>query len=153
MALLKLPLGLGSGGFFEHSTIDEDYLGARLRVFLLSGSGKYLILPSPGIKVLWIHLATIGPSSKLRSKNILPETKRRILEDSILSEANSWLQLGSKVIKDVEIIGDDKHPNGVVFYTEGFEFIFTLEFALPGKGLLKDSIGNWNVMEKVNVIH
>ena len=153
MALLKLPLRFSTGGFFEYSQIDEDYLGARLRVFILSGAGKYLILPSPGIRVMWQQLFTIGPSTKLCSKNVFPESERRFLEDAIKKEANIWLELGKDIIKQVTITGDDKTNNGIIFRTEGYEFVFTFEFAKPGKGLHKDAIGNWNVMERVNVLH
>ncbi len=153
MALLKLPLSISTGGFFEQSSIDEDYLGARLKVFILSGAGRYLVLPSPGIKILWMQLSTIGPTSKFCNKDVFPESERRKLEEAIKREANSWLKIGNNVIKEVKILGNDTTANGIKFMTEGFEFIFTFEFAMVGKGLLSDSIGNWNIMERVNVIH
>lgn len=153
MAVLKLPFSISNSGFFDRSKFNDEFLLTRLRIFVLSGSGRFLVLPSPGVSLLWQQLITIGPTSKLRSKNIFPESDRQRLESSIRNEANYWLKDSGNFISKVEIIGDDSNPNGIKFTTEGFEFIFSFVFALPGETLHKNSIGNWNIMEKVNVIY
>lgn len=153
MAVLRLPFSISGSGFFDRSKNNDEFLLTRLRIFVLSGSGKYLVLPSPGISLLWQQLITIGPSSKLRSKNILPENDRQKLEFSIKNEANIWLRDSDNVINKVEIIGEEGTPNGIKFLTKEFEFIFSFVFALPGETLYRNSIGNWNIMEKINVIY
>ncbi len=153
MAVLKLPFSISGSGFFDRSKYNDEFLLTRLRIFVLSGSGRFLVLPSPGISMLWQQLITIGPTSRLRSKNIFPENERQILERSIRNEANFWLKDSGNNISRVEIVGDDNNQNGIKFTTEGFEFIFSFVFAMPGETLHKNSIGNWNIMEKVNVIY
>lgn len=153
MAVLKLPFSISGSGFFDRAKYNDEFLLTRLRIFVLSGSGKFLVLPSPGISLLWQQLITIGPTSKLRSKSIFPESDRQKLEFSIRNEANYWLKESDNVINKVEIIGDDSTPNGIKFTTGEFEFIFSFIFAMPGETLHKNSIGNWNIMEKVNVIY
>jgi hypothetical protein len=153
MAVLRLPFSISGNGFFDRSKNNDEFLLTRLRIFVLSGSGKYLVLPSPGISLLWQQLITIGPTSKLRSKNILPENDRQKLEYSIRNEANIWLKESDNVINKVEIIGDDNTQNGIKFLTKEFEFIFSFIFAMPGEMMHKNSIGNWNIMEKINVIY
>jgi len=151
MAFLRLPLELNSAGAFERSATHEDYLQTRLRVFILSGASKYLLLPSPGISSLWLQLTTIGPTSKFCGKDVFPENERRQLEDTIKKEANIWLE-GNEEITDVTIFGDGTVPNGILFRTAELEFSFTFEFAMPGMGRQKGTLGNWNIREHVNVI-
>ncbi len=153
MAVLRLPFSITDSGFFERAKNNDEYMLTRLRVFVLSGAGKYLVLPSPGISVLWHQLITIGPTAKLRSKSIFPDNERQKMEYTIRDEANLWLKESGNSIRRVEIIGDDSTANGIKFVTDEFEFIFSFIFVLPGEALHRNAIGNWNIMEKVNVIY
>jgi hypothetical protein len=156
MSVLKLPLRINSSGALERSPTYDDYIQTRLRIFILSGTGKYLLLPSPGISALWLKLTTIGPTSKFCYKDVLPENERRNIEDIIRKEANLWLEMGlddySDMIEEVKILGDETNANGIVFRTKEFEFAYFFEFAMPGKGLNRTAVGNWNIKELINAI-
>ena len=76
------------------------------------------------------------------------KTDKEKSEKKIKNEVNYFLGKMNFTIDEVIIIGDEFNPNGIIFKNTKYEFIFTFEFALIGKGLKKDSIGNWNIIEK-----
>ena len=110
---LHLPLTLQPSGFLERAGTEEDLVGRRLRVFVLSGVGEYLRLPSPGIRSFWIQLISIGVSSRLRDV-LDPGDERTKLEEIILEEVNHWLGRLPE-IQSVEILGDLENENGIAF--------------------------------------
>jgi hypothetical protein len=150
VALLHIPLTLSSSGVFERATTEEDVVGSRLRLFLLSGMGEYLQLPSPGIRALWIQLYTMGISS--RFCDLMEEQERSSLEMTILDELNTWLD-GIATIVEVKLLGDEKDDNGIRFRTETREFVFSFKFARPGAGLGAGSVGSWNILEVSRVLN
>ncbi len=149
MALLHLPLTLSSVGVFERAGTEENSVGSRLRLFLLSGMGEYLRLPSPGVRAMWIQLYTMGISSRFCDS--MEEQERRTLENAIREELNSWLD-GTAVITDVRLMGNESEENGIQFSTENRLYRFTFRFALPGRGLGAGSIGPWNIIETSQAI-
>lgn len=150
MALLHLPLTLSSGGAFERATSVDDTIGSRLRLFLVSGMGEYLRLPSPGMRALWTRLYTMGTSS--RFCNLLEPQDRKQLERTIKEELNIWLE-GAATIGEVKILGDEREENGIRFKTATQVFEFRFLFARAGRGLGSSAIGSWNIMETSNAIN
>lgn len=147
MAFLHLPLSLSSTGIFERATTEENIVGSRLRLFILSGAGEYIKLPSPGIRTLWIHFYNMGTSG--RFCEILEEDKRRSLEKIIKDEVNNWFS-DTIEIKEVEILGNEETDNGIKFQTSDKEFIFTFKLAQSSKGLKSGTIGPWNIIEEIH---
>jgi len=156
MSFLKLPLSLNKSGIFELETNYEDYLISRLRIFILSGASRFLLLPSPGISTLWMKLTTLGASSRFCNKDVFPLQERINLEAAMLKEANLWLEADESKnfeVIDVKIIGDDSTPNGIVFRFEEHQFTFTIEFVPSGRAVKKGNLGNWFIKESVNVVY
>jgi|WetSurMetagenome_2_1015567.scaffolds.fasta_scaffold505336_2 hypothetical protein len=149
MALLHLPLSLSSSGTFDRAGTEENYVGTRLRVFLLAGMGQYLRLPSPGIRAMWLQLYSMGISARFRDS--MEERERVSLENSIREELNVWFG-ETATITSVELCGDEREENGIRFRTTSREFTFTFHFALPGRGLGGGSIGPWNIIETSHAI-
>ncbi len=144
MALLHLPLTLTSAGTFERAGTDENIVDSRLRLFLLSGMGEYLRLPSPGVRALWIQLFTMGPSS--RFCDAIPEGERESLENTIKEELNLWLD-GIATVYEVHLLGNEREENGIRFATESRDTTFHFRFARPGM------IGCWNIIEESHALH
>src|SRR5262245_55211410 len=143
MRFLHLPLTLAQNGFFEIAATEENNVGSRLRIFVYSGAGEYLRLPTSGIRDLWEKLYNIGVSSRLC--DVLKEDERRDLEGLIKREVNSWLD-GTVTVTEVSLLGDEQDDNGIKFRTEGKEFIFSFHFVPPAQKS-KSSIGPWQVKE------
>ena len=149
MALLHLPLTLSSSGVFERASTEENYVGARPRLFLLSGMGQYLRLPSPGVRAMWQQLYTMGISSRFCDS--MGEQERMTLENAIKQELNTWLD-GTATIAEVKLLGNESEENGIQFATDNREYRFTFRFALPGRGLNAGSVGPWNIIETSHAI-
>jgi len=139
MALLHLPLTIAPSGVFERTDREENSLDERLRLFLLSGMGQYLRLPSPGIRTLWVQLYTMGPSSRFRD-TFAPE-ERETLENTIREEVNVWLEETATVL-EVSLIGDELEDNGIRFVSERRDTLFRFKYARPG------TVGCWNITEE-----
>ncbi len=150
MAVVHLPVTLTSAGVLERAGTEENIIGTRLRLFIHSGAGEYLRLPSPGIRALWVQIYNIGISARLC--DVMQETQRRSLEDTILKEVNSWLEQTASVLS-VKLLGDEEKENGILFETRSRQYIFTFHYARTGHGLQKGAIGPWNIVETVNVIN
>ena len=140
---------LASTGSFERAGSEEDTVGSRLRLFLLSGMGEYLRLPSPGVRAVWTQLYTMGMSSRFGSQ--MEPQERKKLERIIREELNAWLE-GSAVITDVKLLGDEKEENGLRFRTATREFEFRFQFARAGRGLHAAAIGSWNISESSRAV-
>ena len=136
MALLHLPLTVSSSGVFERAESEENSLDERLRLFLLSGMGQYLRLPSPGIRALWVQLYTMGPSSRFR--DAFAQEERETLENAIREEVNLWLEETATVL-EVSLVGDEVEDNGIRFVSERRDTLFRFRFARPG------TVGCWNI--------
>jgi hypothetical protein len=152
MALLKIPLSINSEGFFVRNN-SENYLAARIKIFVLSGASKFMILPSPGISTLWQQLVTIGTTSKFCGKDVFPENERYKLEMIIKNEINDWIQEFEEEILHVSIVGDDQEPNGIAFRTIESEYKYSIEFVKIKDRKNDNFIGNWRIREKINVIN
>jgi hypothetical protein len=144
MSLLHLPLSLTLQGSLSRATTEENTIGSRLRLFITSGVGEYLKLPSPGIRALWIQLYTMGISSRLC--NVMEEQKRMELERIIKSEVNAWLD-GIAIIMEVKLLGDEHEKNGVSFTTDSREFKFVFQYIPPGQGTHFGNVGPWKIIE------
>jgi hypothetical protein len=149
MAVLHLPLTLTSSGIFERAGTEENIIGSRLRVFILSGAGEYLRLPSPGIRALWIQLYNMGITSRFR--DAMREDELVPLEGTLLDEVNFWLE-DIATILEVKLLGDDHTENGISFRTKTRQFIFSFIYARTGHGLQQGAVGPWNILESSNVI-
>jgi hypothetical protein len=149
MAVLHLPLTLNSAGVFDRAETEENIVGSRLKMFILSGAGEFLRLPSPGIRALWVQLCSMGVSSRLR--DILQEQERLALEQTIKDEVTVWFAETGEAL-DVQLLGDESNDNGILFETKGRQFIFRFQYALPGHGLTNEAVGPWNILESSNVI-
>ena len=142
MALLKLPLSLLPSGVFERPAPDENGVGPRLKIFLLSGMTDTPVLASTGIRAFCRYLYSMGASS--RFKYFMDMENIVALEDAILKEANNWLE-GNSTIEEVELLGDEERDNALVFKTRSHEFAFTLKYVTPGHG--HASVGPWEIVE------
>ena len=144
MAFLHLPLTLSANGFFERAATEENTAGSRLRLFICSGAGEYLRLPTMGIRALWMNLLTIGVSARLC--DVLRENERRDLEELIKQDVNAWLGDSEITVTQVTLLGDEQDENGIKFRTEGREFVFTFHYmrSIPNS---KSSIGPWQIKE------
>jgi hypothetical protein len=138
MALLRLPLTISASGVFERADSEEDSLVARLRLFLLSGMGQYLRLPSPGIRALWVQLYTMGPSARFR--DVFMQEERETLENTIRDEINIWLE-EIATVHEVSLTGDEVVDNGIRFVSDRGEALFRFKYARPG------TVGCWNITE------
>ncbi len=143
MAVLQVPLSLSPTGTFERSDAEENVVDVRLRLFLLSGMGEYLRLPSPGVRTLWIHLYTMGPSSRFADS--IAQDERETLEVTIREELEVWLE-GLTSVTDVRLVGDEQEENGIRFVTSTRETLFRFRYARPGM------IGCWNILEEAHAI-
>jgi hypothetical protein len=141
MALLHLPLTITPSGVFERVESEEASLDERLRLFLLSGMGQYLRLPSPGIRALWVQLYTMGPSARFR--DVFPPEERETLENTIREEANAWLEETATVV-EVTLLGDELEENGIRFVSERRDTLFRFRYARPG------TVGCWNISGESN---
>ena len=150
MAVLHLPLTLTPTGVFERAGTEENIVGSRLRLFILSGAGEYLRLPSPGIRALWIQLYNMGITA--RFCDAMREDERKPLEATILNEVNFWMEDIANIV-DVKFLGDDHTDNGILFETKTRQFIFSFHYARTGHGLQKGAVGPWNIVESSNVIN
>jgi len=150
MAELHLPLTINPAGVYERATAEENIVGSRLRLFILSGSGEYLRLPSPGIRALWIQLYNLGVSSRFCDS--MKDDERQSLEDSIRSDVNAWLNEVA-TINEVKLLGDEREENGIRFRTGSREFAYHFHYALPGKGRQGDAVGPWNIVESSHAIY
>ncbi len=139
MALLHLPFTVSPSGVFERADNEENTLDERLRLFLLSGMGKYLRLPSPGIRALWVQLYTMGPSARFR--DVFPQEERETLQETIREEVNVWLE-ETAVVQEVMLLGDELEDNGIRFVSERRNTLFRFKYARPG------TIGCWNITEE-----
>jgi hypothetical protein len=139
MALLHLPLTITPSGVFERAESGENNLDDRLRLFLLSGMGQYLRLPSPGIRALWIQLYTMGPSGRFR--DVFSPEDRETLENTIREEANVWLEETASVL-EVKLLGDELEDNGIRFVSDRRDTLFRFKYARPG------TVGCWNITEE-----
>ena len=150
MAVLHLPLSLTSTGILERAGTEENIIGSRLRVFILSGAGEYLRLPSPGIRALWIQLYNMGITARFR--DAMREDELVPLEATLLNEINFWLE-DTTAIYEVKLLGDEQTDNGILFRTKTREFIFSFIYARTGHGLQRGAVGPWNIIEASNVIN
>jgi len=150
MAVLHLPLTLTSAGILERAGTEENIIGSRLRLFILSGAGEYLRLPSPGIRALWVQLYNMGITA--RFCDAMREDERVPLEATLLDEINFWLE-DIAPIRDVRLLGDEHTDNGIMFRTKTREFIFSFQYARTGHGLQRGAVGPWNIIESSNVIN
>ncbi len=141
MALLHVPLTITPSGVFERAENEETSLDERLRLFLLSGMGEYLRLPSPGIRALWVQLYTMGPSARFR--DVFPQEERETLESTIREETNAWLEETATVV-EVKLLGDELEENGIRFVSERRDTLFRFKYAKPG------TVGCWNISEESN---
>jgi hypothetical protein len=158
MAFLHLPLKIDSRtGYFEIARSEENIIGARLKLFVVSGGGEYLRLPSPGIRDLWIQLNAMGVSSRFSSMLV---DVREELEKNILGEVNSWLEDldDSIVVNEVRLIptiaGENAgySENGIKFKANNRQYIFTFHHMLSGHGLNTGTVGQWNIIETIDEI-
>lgn len=149
MSYLKIPFSISNDGFLVRND-DYNLIQSRLRVFVLSGAGKFQILPSPGISSIWLKLTTMGQTSKLCMKGVLSEDERKKLENVIKSEVNYWLKELKIDVYKVVVLGDDKEPNGIAFYVKGSEYKYYFEFTNNYINR-KRIIGNWSIKEIHNV--
>ena len=136
MALFHLPLTITPSGVFERAESEENSLDERLRLFLLSGMGQYLRLPSPGVRALWVQLYTMGPSSRFR--DTFAQEDRESLENTIREEVNLWLDDTATVL-EVSLVGDEVEDNGIRFVSERRDTLFRFKYARPG------TVGCWNI--------
>jgi hypothetical protein len=143
MAVLQVPLALSPSGTFERAGAEENVVDTRLRIFLLSGMGEYLRLPSPGVRTLWVHLYTMGPSARF-SDSLSPED-RETLEVTIREELEAWFE-GLTSVTDVRLVGDAREENGIRFVTTTRDTLFRFRYARPGM------IGCWNIIEEAHAI-
>jgi hypothetical protein len=143
MALLQIPISLSTTGAFERAGTDENVVDVRLRLFLLSGMGQYLRLPSPAVRALWGHLYTMGPSA--RFSDCLAREERGSLEVAIREELEAWLE-GVTGVSDVTLVGDEHEENGIRFVTTARETLFRFRYARPGM------IGCWDIIEESHAI-
>jgi len=150
MAVLHLPLSLTPIGIFQRATTEENIVGSRLRLFLLSGAGEYLKLPSPGIRAMWVQFYNMGMSS--RFCDIMEEDKRRSLEQIIKEEVNNWFKDITE-IHDVKLVGDEQEENGIKFRTENKEYVYTFKISRSEKGLKAGTVGPWNIIEATHDVH
>jgi hypothetical protein len=150
MAVLHLPLSLTPIGIFERAATEENIVGSRLRLFVLSGAGEYLKLPSPGIRVMWVQFYNMGMSS--RFCDIMEEDKRRSLEQIIKEEVNGWF-IDIAEIQDVKLLGDEKEENGIKFRTENKEYVYTFKISRSEKGLKAGTVGPWNIIEATHDVY
>lgn len=139
MALFHLPLTISPSGVFERAETEENSLDERLRLFLLSGMGQYLRLPSPGIRALWVQLYTMGPSSRFR--DAFAREERETLENTIREEVNLWLE-ETATVQEVSLVGDEVEDNGIRFVSERRDTFFRFKYARPG------TVGCWNIIEE-----
>jgi len=155
MAYLKLPLTINRDGVFDLSTSKNDFIMSRLKIFVLSGSGHYLYLPSSGIAALWLKLSVLGKNALFTNKDVFPEDERKKLELVIKDEANKWFSVDNNFfdeILSVKITGDKDNKNGIIFRFEDNEFIFEFTFENYNSGKTRNKIGNWVIRESVNVV-
>jgi len=155
MAYLKLPLSINKDGVFELSTSKNDFIKSRLRIFVLSGSGRYLYLPSLGIASLWNKLTILGKNTKFTNKDVFPEDERKKLELLIREEVNNWLSIENNFfdkIISVKIVGDTKTNNGIIFKFVDNEYIFEFIFENYNSKKNYNKIGNWIIQESINVV-
>jgi hypothetical protein len=150
MAVLHLPLTLTPIGIFERAATEENIVGSRLRLFVLSGAGEYLKLPSPGIRAMWVQFYNMGMSS--RFCDIMEEDKRRSLELIIKEEVNGWFKDIAE-IQDVKLLGDEQEDNGIKFRTENKEYVYTFKISRSEKGLKAGTIGPWNIIEATHDVY
>ena len=150
MSLFHLPLSLSSQGLLERTTVEENIVGSRLRLFITSGAGEYLKLPSPGIRALWMQLYTMGVSS--RFYYVMEEQKRTELEKIIKGEVNLWLE-DLAIITEVKLIGDEHEHNGIRFRTDSREYNYEFHYRTPGQGIHLGDVGPWNILESSHEIH
>ncbi len=139
MALLHLPFTISPSGVFERADSEENTLDERLRLFLLSGMGQYLRLPSPGIRALWVQLYTMGPSARFR--DVFPQEERETLQETVREEVNIWLE-ETAAVQEVTLLGDELEDNGIRFLSERRDTLFRFRYARPG------TIGCWNITEE-----
>jgi len=149
MAVLRVPLTLTSAGILERAGTEENIIGSRLRLFIVSGAGEYLRLPSPGIRALWIQLYNMGITA--RFCDAMREDERIPLENTLLNEINFWLE-DIATIYEVKLLGDEQTDNGILFRTKTRQFIFSFHYARTGHGLQRGAVGPWNIIESSNVI-
>ncbi len=155
MAYLKLPLTINRDGVFDLSTSKNDFIMSRLKIFVLSGSGHYLYLPSSGIAALWLKLSVLGKNALFTNKDVFPEDERKKLELVIKDEANKWFSVDNNFfdeILSVKITGDKDIKNGIIFRFEDNEFIFEFTFENYNSSKTRNKIGNWVIRESVNVV-
>jgi len=150
MAVLHIPLSLTPNGIFDRAATEENIVGSRLRLFVLSGAGEYLRLPSPGIRNMWVLFYNMGISA--RFCDIMEEDKRRSLEQIIKAEVNSWFDDITE-IQDVNLIGDEREENGIKFRTENKEYVFKFKLSRSEKGLKAGTIGPWDIVEEIHDIY
>jgi hypothetical protein len=150
MAVLHLPLSLTPIGIFERAATEENIVGSRLRLFVLSGAGEYLKLPSPGIRAMWVQFYNMGMSS--RFCDIMEEDRRRSLEQIIKEEVNGWFK-DIADIHDVKLLGDEREENGIKFRTENKEYIYTFKISRSEKGLKAGTVGPWNIIEATHDVY
>jgi len=142
MAVLKLPISLLPNGVFERPTPEDNIVGPRLKVFLLSGMTATPLFSPSGIRAFWRLLYSMGASSRFK---YFMDTEAVVgLEDAILKEANEWLE-EIAVVEEVELLGDEEHDNALIFKTRNYEFVFTLKYVTPGHG--HASVGPWEIVE------
>jgi hypothetical protein len=150
MAVLHLPLSLTPIGIFERAATEENIVGSRLRLFVLSGAGEYLKLPSPGIRAMWVQFYNMGMSS--RFCDIMEEDRRRSLEQIIKEEVNGWFKDIAE-IHDVKLLGDEHEENGIKFRTENKEYVYTFKVSRSDKGLKAGTVGPWNIIEATHDVY
>ena len=151
MTAFALPLQLNPSGFLEIDKYLQDFLQSRIRIFIFSGDQRYLKLPSPGIFHFWQKINILGPTGKFCDKDIFPIKERVNLENSIKNEFNDWYR--DIMINEVKIVGDVNTTNGIIFRNSQMEYCYLFEFCVQGRNLLKNSIGNYNIIEIANVIY
>lgn len=151
MKTFSIPLKISNSGFFELDKFQNEFLINRLKIFLFSGDLRCLNLPSKGIYTFWQNINVLGPSSKFCDRDVFNDQTRALIESQIRNEFNNWME--DDIVETVTIIGDENNKNGIVFRTKELEVAFNFEFAMIGRGLMKNSIGNFNIIEVVNVIY
>lgn len=155
MAYLKLPITINRDGVFELSASKNDFIMSRLKIFVLSGSGHYLYLPSKGIAALWLKLSVLGKNTRFTNKDVFPEDERKKLEQVIKDEVNNWFTMENNFFDEiisVKIVGDKDTKNGIIFKFEENEFIFEFTFENYNSSKTLSKIGNWVIRESVNVV-
>ncbi len=150
MAVLHIPLTLSPIGTFQRASTEENIVGSRLRLFVLSGAGEYLKLPSPGIRAMWVQFYNMGMSA--RFCDIMEEDKRRSLEQIIKNEVNNWFGDIAEIY-DVNLIGDEREENGIKFRTENKEYVYKFKISRSEKGLKAGTIGPWNIIEETHDVY